>query len=539
MMKQPHEMPQPCRQWAKRLAATYLEDLAPIERRALQAHIAACPACAAALAEYHVMDAGIHALPAVEPLPASAIAPTIDMPVPQTTRSEGYEPVRAGRRLPGAASRPHLAMFARVGAAAAVVLLVGAIVSSFLLLAATHRPHEGNTGAHAPSSAASTPGITKQSLLCPADGTARAAMMHPVALGHDPALVYVDNEQSAPSPKAVVSLLKRYNVMTHQTADILKLPGVLITGAEVSPDGQWVLFAAQESNIYQVRIVRVDGKDMQTLVCSASEYMRVSWSPDQQWALMTQMAAQASVSKEQLELLNLASGKLQTLEMSGADNLSYSYNSVWLNSTQFIVPALETNTNGQFKTLLYSITVSPGQPMSNPRQLTSPFPGTVDLTSDGNGQLYIAECDGGPKAAIPPCGISVLLSSGGQPRAIYKTSTLAINAIGFYNHNGLLLMVYNVTGNTNQNGVWKINSSGTGLTRLLPTAASNPTIFNLFALDPWANVSRDGQWYAQKIVTLTRDTLVIGSMSGGPLTTINTRSQNGWSGSGAVGWTTS
>jgi eukaryotic-like serine/threonine-protein kinase len=45
-------MPVPCPQWEKQLAALHPDDLSPAERKALAAHTAVCPVCAAVLADY-------------------------------------------------------------------------------------------------------------------------------------------------------------------------------------------------------------------------------------------------------------------------------------------------------------------------------------------------------------------------------------------------------------------------------------------------------------------------------------------------------
>src|SRR5260370_37724230 len=60
----------PCMAWAEKLALRQ-EDLAPADRAALAAHIQTCPACEAARADYHFLDARLRALPlpALKPLP--------------------------------------------------------------------------------------------------------------------------------------------------------------------------------------------------------------------------------------------------------------------------------------------------------------------------------------------------------------------------------------------------------------------------------------------------------------------------------------
>lgn len=55
-------LPKPCARWADLLAA-HPDSLSPAERRALDAHVASCRACAAVRADYQRMDARIRSLP--------------------------------------------------------------------------------------------------------------------------------------------------------------------------------------------------------------------------------------------------------------------------------------------------------------------------------------------------------------------------------------------------------------------------------------------------------------------------------------------
>ena len=61
-------LPGPCAHWAKFLDA-HPDDLAQTDRAALDAHLATCPACTAALADNQYMDARIRSLPEPTPLP--------------------------------------------------------------------------------------------------------------------------------------------------------------------------------------------------------------------------------------------------------------------------------------------------------------------------------------------------------------------------------------------------------------------------------------------------------------------------------------
>ena len=55
-------VPQPCARWSDSLAA-HPDDLSAEERRALDAHVAACQACAAVRADYQHMETRIRSLP--------------------------------------------------------------------------------------------------------------------------------------------------------------------------------------------------------------------------------------------------------------------------------------------------------------------------------------------------------------------------------------------------------------------------------------------------------------------------------------------
>ncbi len=543
-------MPQPCQQWAERLAARHPSDLSPDEQRALRSHVAGCPACAAVLAEYRAMDAAILALPAVESLPFASVESIARAPIIATMNSQGTQPVTRERRAGHSGTPARRAALIRFASLAAAVLFVGAIVGSLLLVMAGHRSQAGNnTVRQRPVTGAPAQGITKKAVECPPDGTVRAAIMPPLTTTHNhDNLVYVDNEQSAPSPKAAAALLMRYDTVTQQKIVILKLVQATIINAEVSPDGQWALYVSRSDvNMYAIQLVRVDGKYLQTLVCSQQEFMDVSWSPDQQWIAINQLLVSPNGTAPgatnsyayHFELLRLATGEFHTTDLTGVTGSISPDVSRWLDNSHLLVERVISVSTSNYTTTLYSLDITlwlNGQQRSM-QQLTGPLSGAVNVASDEDGApLYISQCKGSSQAALPPCGISEQPIQGGAPQVIYKTANLAIDAIRAYGKGGLLIMVDNVLGNTSQNGVWKLN--GTSLTRLYPTTDNAPTSFNPFTEDPWANVSRDGRWYALKIEAGSSDTLAIGSMNGGPLTTIDTRGQANWSISGAAGWTT-
>lgn len=538
------QMPQPCPQWAALLAARHPDDLTSDEQRALRRHVATCPACAAVLAEYDAMDAGILALPIVEPLPFANVESIVSTLIPATMNSQGAPPLMRERQRARSDLPARLRPVARFASLAVAVLFVGAIAGSLLLVLALHRPQVGNnTGQHpAQNESAQTKAISKQALVCPPDGTARAAVMPALTSTHNhDNLIYVDNEQAAPSPKAAEALLMRYDTATQQKTAILKLLSVTIINAEVSPDGRWVLFVSKTpAPLYQVQLVRVDGSYLQTLACSPKEVMYVSWSPTQQWALIGEVtSSQAAISVLQFVLLQLATGDLQKLDWGAMTSASDPVFLTWLDRTRFAMAhATDVNGSGTYTTITsFDITQAIKQQPGGGQQLAGPLPGAVNFASDEDAApLYISQCSGSPQEVTPPCSISAQPVQGGTPQVIYKTTNLAITAIRAYDKGGLLVMVDNTQGDTTQNGMYKLN--GTNLTRLFSTIASEPTSFNPFTQDPWANVSRDSNWYALNIEVGNSDTLAIGPMNGGPLITIDTHEQTNQSISGAIGWTT-
>jgi hypothetical protein len=117
---------------------------------------------------------------------------------------------------------------------------------------------------------------------------------------------------------------------------------------------------------------------------------------------------------------------------------------------------------------------------------------------------------------------------GGTTQKIFANQTMAITAVRSISQNTLLLLVNNNSTGTNvdtsQNGLWKVNTNGSGLTRLSMSGAgvsAGPTLLCQFTQYPWSNVSRDGTMFAIQQNTANGQTqsLLFGSLSGGTTTT--------------------
>lgn len=150
--------PVPCTVWAEKLAAAHPNDLSIAERTALNAHVAACPACAAVRNEYREMDARILGLPPVAPL-AEIPAKLQQVLGEQDKNEQQRNPAGAGSGALSTSPAPRVLpiksntrkqRLARQASAIAAVLVVGAILGGFLLL---FNGHHTSIGGPAPTSA--------------------------------------------------------------------------------------------------------------------------------------------------------------------------------------------------------------------------------------------------------------------------------------------------------------------------------------------------------------------------------------------------
>src|SRR6266568_61901 len=101
--------PPPCVAWAEKLALRQ-EDLSPADQATLAAHVQTCPACQAAQADYHFLDARLRALPppALKPLPRLS-------PAFAWRNDAANNEVDAGRRLEPARRPTYSTPAARTG----------------------------------------------------------------------------------------------------------------------------------------------------------------------------------------------------------------------------------------------------------------------------------------------------------------------------------------------------------------------------------------------------------------------------------------
>jgi eukaryotic-like serine/threonine-protein kinase len=127
-----------------------------------------------------------------------------------------------------------------------------------------------------------------------------------------------------------------------------------------------------------------------------------------------------------------------------------------------------------------------------------------------------------------PSSITVQSIAGGSAHPTFTSPTLAITQVrllGSKSSKLLLIMENqnfgaNISVDTSQNGLWEVNTDGSGLTRLTTESAGDESTFNGFTQYPWSNVSLDGKLYALQVTQLQGSdpitNLVFGSLDGGP-----------------------
>jgi eukaryotic-like serine/threonine-protein kinase len=383
--------------------------------------------------------------------------------------------------------------------------------------------------------------------LCPAINTARAAIMPPPTQGQHPNLVYTGSDTNSDG------ILQRYDTVTHKTTDITRTPNADMIEAQLSPDGRWILYSilinSPRAHV-ELRLVRVDGQYQQTLFCqplptgnNSSQAGNFSWSPDEITVAVVGLAGKYSLPA--IYTVDLTQGQVQlALESTIGPMVKDSYGSYpqyteiyapakWLDSTHLYVQGVKQQGNqaepnqdtiylldtgkgaNQHNSDLQKVVSRPqvanGTITSPPEKVLCDF----DNSADGS-QLFVLSCSISNGYSAAPGIITVQPASGGAASTLLNSKSLAIRSIRVINAQTMLLLVNGYPNGISQNGIWKMNTDGTGLTRL--TAYSNPSFCGV-SYAPCASVSPDGSLYAMVQFSATADeTLDYGSLNGGSVT---------------------
>ena len=402
------------------------------------------------------------------------------------------------------------------------------------------------SGGHPPVLTPTTASVPPTQTNCPATGTARAAVLATLVLGNHPNIVYNVNQYQGSTPTPTFATLKRYDVTTGTSTDIVKLPGN-ISSAEVSADGQWILFVSVSSftsGTQKLQLVRLDGQGLQTLYCvntsSSNNYgiQTPQWSTNQKYIVFS-----GGANGEQIiYLLDTTNGTIQNeLTTTFANSRGVSIHT-WLDNTHIYLANTQTDAPPN-KIYILDISKGPDQQVNNLPALVNQTFGDFDSSYDGK-HLYVnyGFCGYG---CNPPGRITVQPATGGAETTVLnspKYDTVRVRAV---TASTLLVEIENQGFNqqpTDQshNGLWKMNTDGSSLTRLYADPSKSQSGLNPYTQYPWSNVSRDGSLYALEVIgtqtTPPTNTMLYGSLNGGSTTAF--ASVAGGSDLEVAGWTT-
>ncbi len=371
------------------------------------------------------------------------------------------------------------------------------------------------------STATTTGAMPPTQTSCPPTGTARAMITAPLALGTHQNIIYTLNVGTYDAPTQ--GKLMRYDVQTGYRTEFLSVANAHIYAAQVSADGQWVLFLTTTGNIgrqTKLQMIRLDGQGLQTLYCAPGySIQQMQWSADQHLLAFYNVVNQQGV----VYLLDMKSGRLQT-ELSTPPQAGLVLRT-WLDATHIYL------TNAAQDTLyfyVYLLDISKGAHQHLSDLLTVLFRQYGDFDSSYDGSQILISYGGCPQGfCTGPSSITVRTITGGPERTIYSSQVYDVIAVRVIDQASLLFIIGN-TFNSNgradssHNGLWKINLDGSGLTRLIPISTKQYSLLNYRTQELWSNVSRDESMYVLQVnsfrdtptAIIETDSLIVGSLHG-------------------------
>ncbi len=379
---------------------------------------------------------------------------------------------------------------------------------------------------------------------CPATGTARALVLSSLTTTSHQTLVYIVNEFQQHTP--TFGTLKRYDLTSGTKTEIIKLAHVSIDAAQVSADGQWLLFVSNTGTQQKLQAIRLDGQDLQTLYCSTTLQFTPQWSTNQQLIAFEE----SNGNTFSIFLLHVVDGTLEKVFVqSNAGPYAYLLRS-WLDTTHLYLVRTTTDSN---PTILSLLDLSKGDHQT-PADLTQIVPaptapqnlslGSFDSSYNGT-QLFVNH-NNCSYSCTGPSDITVQPALGGTQHTIFSSAQDAVTSVRTVTTHTLLLTIENhpfIGGTVDQshNGLWTLQTDGTGLTRLLADSAQNISYLNASSQFPWSNLARDNTMYAVTQISTQQGqiptvSILIGSLQGGTPTTIASISDG--TALSVAGWTT-
>ncbi len=350
----------------------------------------------------------------------------------------------------------------------------------------------------------STPGstqpLTSTSISCPANNTARAAVISSLVSGNNPTIVYIVDESDA-NGNPTYGTIKLFDTVNGQKTELAKASNTSVTEAQVSNDGQWVLFSALVAKQSELRLVRMDGQGLQTLICApaGATIKDAQWSIDQRSIIFDEFPPSGEPT---VYLLNTQTGALQveiTPPVSGTALIART----WLDNNRVLMVGTIPNSDSPQKNI-YILNIGSGANQST-TSIAPVFTSTQpcwDFDSSYDSQtLFITQCV--PGASTGSSTIGQQSATGGTLSPILNSPTLAFKTVRVIDpaSSTLLAIASNTTlgntGNQQNDGLYVVNTNGSGSPRLLTSTPANSAInLNLFSQYFWSNLSRDTTMYA-------------------------------------------
>jgi hypothetical protein len=413
----------------------------------------------------------------------------------------------------------------------------------------TNTSASGTQSANSSQSSVQTVPMPPTNTSCPATNTARAAVMRPLALGTHQNLVYIYNDVPQHTSTAY-GRLRRYDTTSGQKIDIAS-SGIQILQAQVSSDGQWILFLSMPdprgapTEVVQLQLVRMDGQGLQTLLCLpytnsgrgplSTPNIAFQWSADEQSIIISDTTLNAGTQQavSSISVLNVSTGALKPTFLDPADN-QYLYSVVtWLDMTHAYILKRSISSPTLPATLFLMNTVT--ATVANPGlQNVLDVPAgtfTMDSSYDGT-KLFVSSC-------IPASvgTITARPATGGTSQTIYSSGNdcaLTLRAVA----TNTLLLVAEVS-NYASYQIWTMHPDGTGKQVLNTLSVAVAYELNTSSQFPWSNVSRDGTTYAlqQGAAIPGQSVILMGALSGGSPTVIASTAGS-LSTASLAGWTT-
>ncbi|MGZ6365304.1 MAG: protein kinase domain-containing protein [Ktedonobacteraceae bacterium] len=379
----------------------------------------------------------------------------------------------------------------------------------------------GNKGSNI-TPVTTTQGMPSTSTSCPAAGTARAFVSAPLVLGQDPTIVYIVNESNANGP--TFGTIKSYDITNSKKVEISKTANTHVDDAQVSADGQLVLFTAHVSGQSELRVVRMDGQGLQTLFCASpgTHITGAQWSFNQKLVVFD---VEQDSGGTTIYLLNMTNGSLESELTETAPGLAY-LPRTWLDNKRVLLVGFAQNAGAPPQNVyLLDTTRGANQQATDLQQVVSIGQPCWDFDSSFDStKLFVNQCN--PAQNQGSSSVGVQSATGGTLNTFFTSSTLSINAVRVIDPNNTLLAIANnvgqgVSGSTNNDGLYLLKPNGSNPTLLTSNNSGETSTLNLFSQYFWSNVSRDNKLYAIEMSSFStnRYTLMFGSLHGGTQTT--------------------